>query len=621
MGLSFDAPSSRWQRLLTPLPLRLLLWLLVTAAVGPAYLAAPHHVADYFDDHQFHSWEQSNRITVLRYGELPQWNPYWCGGTLGVAAPEDTFFSPDYWLLRLPFGVSLGRHLAIIAMMIMGMEGMFRLARRFGSSLTGAVVAAVTYASYVRFAEFIREGAINFVVGFELLPWALLSLVLGMQSWRWRLAGGFFVGWAFVAAGTYPGPFAAIVLAFVAVALAIAAKPRGQVRGWLPPLKSLLGIGGVAFALSACKLVPLLVFLAQFKRVWLPVEANMAQDLLLSLLPHYGLVLGLALVGLIVADGLSSLLFAAAAFFFVLAMGDFGPLSPYHLLKQVPLFKQLRVPSRYLVPVVLFLCLGAGRTLGRLEQAAALLVANALQALKKLPKLARIAQPVGYLLAAAAAVAALVLPVRAHIASVSVAADQVYVVEPPLFLQRPFAQSRGNRRDAHIFAPLNLGSLYCITGIPVPESPLLRGDLAREEYALDPAAKVVRRDWTPNSLQLAVEATAATIVLVNQNYDRHWRSSLGTVVNHQGLLAVQVPAGKHVLQLQFRDWLLLTCIALSALTLAVLLGLWLAHGLGMVRGWWRQWRQLPWLAVPTSPLPVANAESMPLLASDPTDDR
>ena len=62
-----------------------------------------------------------------------------------------------------------------------------------------------------------------------------------------------------------------------------------------------------------------------------------------------------------------------------------------------------------------------------------------------------------------------------------------------------------------------------------------------------------RLEWTPNEITLEVDAKEPTTVLVNQNWAAQWRSSLGTVKSVDKLLAVDVPAGKNVLVLQYKD--------------------------------------------------------------------
>ena len=52
-----------------------------------------------------------------------------------------------------------------------------------------------------------------------------------------------------------------------------------------------------------------------------------------------------ALVAVVTADRPPASSAAARLLFFALAMGDFGPRSPFHLLKSLPVFGQLRFPT------------------------------------------------------------------------------------------------------------------------------------------------------------------------------------------------------------------------------------------------------------------------------------
>ena len=113
----------RWpDRVVSLTALRLVLWVLVATFTHEGILSDPFNVADWMDDHQFFSWETSDRATLLQWHQLPAWNPFWCGGTPGIAAPEDPFLGPDF-ILRLIFGVAHGRRLAIVLLVIMGFVG------------------------------------------------------------------------------------------------------------------------------------------------------------------------------------------------------------------------------------------------------------------------------------------------------------------------------------------------------------------------------------------------------------------------------------------------------------------------------------------------------------------
>jgi hypothetical protein len=118
---------------------------------------------------------------------------------------------------------------------------------------------------------------------------------------------------------------------------------------------------------------------------------------------------------------------------------------------------------------------------------------------------------------------------------------------------RPFHQSRGNRWALAYYEPMQRGSLSCWEAYPVPESPMLRADLAAEEYVMDPGAgTVTERSWSPDAIDLDVDLSRPATVAVNQNWSSGWRASAGEVKSTRGLLTVDMPAGKQTLSLRFR---------------------------------------------------------------------
>jgi hypothetical protein len=179
--------------------------------------------------------------------------------------------------------------------------------------------------------------------------------------------------------------------------------------------------------------------------------------------------------------------------------------------------------------------------------------------------------------------------------------------------EQEFRQHRGNRRDGQIYPALNAGDLACITGIPIPQSRLLRGDLPQEEYPLDPALATVRRvRWTPNEITLEVNAQRATRVLINQNWHKLWRADGGAVVSHQGLLAVDVPAGRRTLVVRYVDRPMQVGIVLSLLALSGLGVLALAYA----RRWLRD-AAGPFRVAPDEPPPGASTQSAALDSAAP----
>lgn len=563
--------SERWTDWLFSFALlRLALFVTVVRELIPTLFTNPRWVLEYMDDHTFHGWASANFVTLTQYKQLPMWNPFWCGGSPGIAEPENNFFAPDT-LLQFFFDVATVRHLLPILGMVLAAEGTFRVARSMGSSGLASLGAGLVYGlSSVMMPMWITNGFLNFAVGFGLMPWVLWCLLQGIERPGYRYLGGFFFAWIFVHAGTYPAPYTLLLVGYFTVASSLLLA-RERPRGWLAPFVSAVVLGATFLLLAQAKFLPLMMFLRQFSRQWNPIESMPAPSVFGYLSQVHVPLLVFAGLAVFTRDRWAVVCGVGAALFFVLAMGDFDPLSPYHLLKQLPLFKQLRSPERHVILVMFCVSLCAARFVTFVEDGVAKLLAALFgaRALRDLPSPMRAALVlVGTLVAAALfgpRYQQMLKESAPHFSSV------VYSFEPPRAYAQPFRQQRGNRRDGHIFPAIHAGSLACITGLPVAQSRLLRGDLSEEEYPSDPSVATVRRvRWTPNEIELAVDARRPTRVLINQNHHRYWRSDVGTVVSHQGLLAIDVPAGSRRVTVRYVDrpqqiGLVLSCVGLLGL--------------------------------------------------------
>src|SRR5262249_22911596 len=118
----------------------------------------------------------------------------------------------------------------------------------------------------------------------------------------------------------------------------------------------------------------------------------------------------------------------------------------------------------------------------------------------------------------------------------------------------------------------NTGTLSCFEESPLSISPRLRPNLPADEYLEDPNAGSVQRvRWSPNRIVLEVDARVPTKVLVNQNFAPGWRVDGGQLVDHFGLLAARVPAGKRTVTFTYlpRSFLIGSAVSLSAIAAGV----------------------------------------------------
>ena len=159
--------------------------LLALAALWPA-LDHAASLNEFRDAQYLLLYEDVAVDTVLRYGELPWNNPYYCGGIYALGAPQSRFVSPTF-LLSLLFGATRAQVVIAFSMTVLGMEGAFRWLRQQTGTVIGPWVVAPVLGLNGLFATAFFNGWIHFY-GFALVPWVLWEftwccMASGVNSW------------------------------------------------------------------------------------------------------------------------------------------------------------------------------------------------------------------------------------------------------------------------------------------------------------------------------------------------------------------------------------------------------------------------------------------------------
>jgi hypothetical protein len=544
-------------------PARLGVYALLALVATWPYLSTAPWVSEFRDAQVLDHYEDVAALAVHRFRQAPLWDPYYCGGMYLLGTPQARFVSPTF-VLTLLFGEARGAVLTMFAMVILALEGTYRYARSRGALASASFVAAPIFGLSGVFAVAGPLGWINFF-GFALLPWIALGVRRALRfDARGAVLAAVCVAWCIGFGGTYAVPLAAVwcalegfeamtytvitgrgrrvlgVVGMAALVLVLSAG-LGAVRLW-PVVETMIdaprfvggtpGFGGVAllkmlFALMTPKtengtyyvgllaLPALVIGLARWRSLWLGTYAVFA----LWLAPGYAIK---------------------------------GSLFP--ALSRLPVFGTLRYPERYLI--LFAFAASALVALGITSMAAMA---------RKEPRMRVLA------IARATLTLAVVSGVVPMLWQFHHGAAGRELVPPPVAIDRPFHQARGTRWELAPYAPMQRGSLSCWDAYPIPESPLLEGDLEHEEYLDDPTAgHVEERRWSPNEIDLDVDLVRPARVVVNQNWHRGWRSSEGDVKSKRGLLAVDLPAGKRTIALRFaprsaRGGLVISLVSLVAI--------------------------------------------------------
>ena len=539
------------------LPVRLALFSLLALVARWPSLSGAAGLNDFRDAHYLHQYEDAARRAVVQFHQIPLWDPYYCGGLYELGSPQTRYVSPGF-LATLLLGTTRAEPVLALLMMILGMEGAYRYARARKASSLGAMWAAPVFGLSGVFAYSLRFGWVHFY-GFALAPWVLWGLRRALRGSRTGLvAAAIAIAWMVGFGGTYAAPLTAVFCGLECLEALVVLRRHGTRiarAGWMAAAVVLTAAG-----LSAVRLWPLAETLLASPRLLNDRPGVRYPELLAYL---FGSAAnradGLYLIGLVMVPvALLGLLrrrawwlAAAIAMACWLATGYATRPSLFDGLRHIPIYGMLRYPERFLVLLAL---------------AASALAALGMHSLQVLAR-----RRPAWIWAQWAALGLLaynaVLLVRYH----RLEQERTSLMIAPVEVQRPFVQARGNRWLAAYYPAMSRGTLSCFDDFDVPQSPLLRGDLAQEEYLVDPSAgSVERRSWSPNRIVLQVKLARQGRVRINQNYHPGWHTSTGTVSNDLGLLAVDLPAGEHEVTLRFLPESAAGGIAISLASLAVL---------------------------------------------------
>ena len=493
-----------------------------------------------------------DRTTIAEYGQLPLWNPYYCGGAPHIGSPQTGTLSPltlPIVLLGTPIGFRLGYTIGLLAALLC----MRAYCRTLGLSEVASVIAGGGFACCGAFAQHMGGG--HWVwISFAFYPLMLRSLHLVLEGQTAHVVWGalpltmMIFHWP-----VYPLAFGVLTVALYALYLGLQNGLRDR-RRLATALLAGAGMIGLGLAMGAIRLGPVAEHIAAHPRKVKDRDYTWPYELFETyagrhtargfgnhqyVFPEFGNYIGpigvaLMFCGLyLVVRRRRSLLpvVVSGVTFVLFQLGNLIPL-PWWLLKKLPVYQNLRVPSRFTIIAGLFMCVLIGVAVD--EWGAPVLA--------RWRSLDRRARRIGVLVLALSG-AFLIDAVSFN----RLQWDQTFGAPPPTDPRAAdFHQAPGNAGRMYVYPAINQGSLNCFEETPLDISPRLRANLPADEYLQEPGAGIVRRvRWSPNAIDLDVDLRRPATVLVNQNFGPGWRVTGGTVANEGGLLAARVPEGRH----------------------------------------------------------------------------
>ncbi len=545
-----------------------------------------------FDWGYFFFLAEVDRTSVLTYGQFPLWNPFYCGGAVHLANPQTYFLSPTF-LLILAFGTPIGIRLTLTVGIVLAYDGARRLCRALGISQVGALVGGLGYAMCGTLAQHLGGGHVGWL-GFCLFPHVLYSFHRALDgSRRHAIYGALWLAWIFGHFGGYTFPYSCLALAIYGLLTGLAAG-RGRMAVLI-----VAAMGAGALALSAVRLLPILDFVRGHPR-FRPDRDFLRVGELFEIYgvrhrtrfvpghdyvwPEYGNYLGvtglaLAAIGVWVLIRERRRLWPVAVTAWIFLLYQLGNVAglPWSLTKRLPIFRYMRVPSRFTILVGLMACILSGLAVARFVDP---ILSNW-----------RLAGGRARFLAVAGALLAVVFLVDIDAFNREQWFPTMTGAAPTDAVSPQFKQMPGEKGRMYAYPRANLGSLACFEESPLDISPSLRANLPADEYAADATSGTVNRiSWSPNRIVVETNFNKPGRVVVNQNWNPHWHVDGGRANNDRGLLAATVDGGRRRVTFRYlpRPFLAGLAITMAALGMAILL-------------WWRwrpisgsRWETPPW---------------------------
>ena len=522
------------------------------------------------DWQQFHHWWELGVVSLWRWGEWPLWDPHHCGGVSQWGQPQNQNFAPLYLLFAIPFGTVAGHKLFLVAHHVIGFTGLYVLGRReLELGRPGAFLAALVWTSS-GFAAWHFAGGHSTFLAFLYYPWLIYCWRRADRDVRWTAAVAAIMATLLLEGGHYPFPYAIVVLGFDSVL-------RVRKATLLPMLRTIVVSGTLTAFLGAMRWVPILIAMSRHPRpiedtdritfaetveMWTAREHGWRWEGHPWVWAEYGTyvgwgVLALTAVGIVVALR-RRLVYPVlgALFFLAFSMGYHGPLWPSSILHELPFFSNLHLPSRWQVVCTMYMGLLAGLALDRLERALAA---------------RRFHRDFDFLRGLLPWLVALAIGVDLYVVGYSIT-DRWD--GPPLEHPAETPHLVRSHRYLDEFATYpsrNVGTMECYDAVPWHRSRSLWVGQVPQVRIVDPETGRPREgdelhgyDRTNHTAWAEVTLSAPGRVIFNQNFERQWVSSTGTVIDDDGRLAVDLPAGRHRVEVRFAPddlpWSVLTSV-------------------------------------------------------------
>ena len=532
----------------------------------------------HFDNWGFWDWDYQQsllevaRISLLQYGQVPLWNPYFGGGVNYAGNTLNHVWAPSFIPILL-FGTLRGIKLCIFLYLGIAQWGMFRLARYRGHDPWSASLAAAIFSFGGVYAQRLTHGHFEWIA-IAWVPIVILGIDrCGKEISRSSLClAGLFFAFIFLDGGPYQFAFFSVFALIYAFATSIEAK---SVR----PLIGLAGIALVATALSAIKLLPVLELIQRFPREtteeafygapFVPgaleilhqgfVSRNQLHDpsLWMPYVLNVGTYVGwipllLGAIAIRTAPRKHIVLLVCGAASLWIALGSAAPIDLWHYLHKLPGLSMLRVPSRFNVYALFCIALLAAAGWDELQR-----------------RLSGRHWKNAALLAIGIITTADLIALNGEVFKLAFSVPPLETAAPSRFTNHydysPFIEryQRAALYPTHPnwpsgnYPPIleNRGVRWAFKTVPFPSYALSSADsdYRGEVWMNSGQGRISQLRWTPNHIRVETDGGGG-MLMFNINYDPGWKqvgdSSEG-VLNRSGIIGLELPEGVREVEIAY----------------------------------------------------------------------
>lgn len=511
------------------------------------------------------------RLTILEYRQIPLWNPYHCGGSPLLGHPQSYFLSPFFFIILI-FGIVPGIKLLIIFLSIIGIGGMYRLARAFSLNVAPAIFSSFIFMFNSMFSLSIASGMLNFLT-IALIPWIFLCFIKSLNDIRYVFLSAFLCVLIFFGGGVH---VLIITLTFIVIysLFSIICRYSRLKSTTLAIILLLL----LTLLLGAVKFFPSLEFTDRYPRLVKDYSGYSLQSLYFNLFSRDQLFTALdgvsKMKGFVrgVSWGMDEngmyLGFIPGIFFIIgfirsfkrhlplalillvllwICFGNRITPSLWGLIRHLPIYNLQRVATRYRFVLILCVAIFAG---------------FGLQFFGDFLSRRRVGKKV---------IMAVVIFITGIIFYDFALVNgpiwkEAFPVYPPLISQEekfhqkfqgPAYNREGEITDAGVPEGssyynflVNAGTIDAYEPVPVPARavPSASGKFRGEIFLAGSEGKAIIEKWSPNRMVINAELKQRGMVVINQNYFPGWivkGAGELKIEAVEGLLGVRLPPGKN----------------------------------------------------------------------------